>query len=460
MKAKNRLSILMLVLSIFLVLAACSSGNNGNNSASNGNEGGSDTPATAPEVVEEVVEKVPVVEFNMDGRTIKFLAWWDATPTDATPEGQQMLANIAELEKQHNIKIVFEAVGYDDVRTVFTDSTLAGEPAADFFRMQRSWFVPGMIAQEMVLPISDYVDLAGAENAFGDESQINIGTYGDKSYGIAGDVGGFGLYFNRGLLADLGLENPHDLFANGQWTWSKMLEMMRAATQDTNNDGTPDTWGITAKDEDLLGILVASNGSNLVDLAARQEKLSDPKTIEALEFYKQLFDEKLARLNDAWSDYINFYGEGNTLFFPGHNWESGRVKEQLVDKDFGYVPFPRGPQATADHSYNSQVNMWAMPSNVKQPEELLYIFRKIFDVQRVEEWPGQTDLEPNFNHDEDLESAKYNRENVVVFDHGSVPDFPIQQIMDDLRKNNVPVATVVESLKGTIQASIESMFTQ
>jgi ABC-type glycerol-3-phosphate transport system substrate-binding protein len=451
---------MLLVLSIVLILSACSggnSGNGGNNSAPTNNGAGAETATPAP--VKEVVEEVPAVDLNMNGRTIKFLAWWDATPTDATPEGQQMLANIAELEKKHNIKIVFEAVAYDDVRTIFTDSTLAGEPAADFFRMQRSWFAPGMIDQEMILPISDYIELYNVEGAFGDDSQINIGSYGGKSYGIAGDVGGFGLYFNRGLLADLNLENPHELFANGQWSWSKMLEMMRAATQDTNNDGTPDTWGLAAKDEDLLGVLVATNGSNLVDLAARQEKLSDPKTIEALEFYKQLYDEKLIRLNEAWSDYINYYGEGNTLFFPGHNWESGRVKEQLVDKDFGYVPFPRGPQATADHSYNSQVNMWTMPSNVKQPEELLYIFREIYDVTKVEEWPGQTDLEPNFNHDEDLESARYNRENVVVFDHGSVPGFPIQQILDDLRMNNVPVGTVVESLKGTIQAAIDGMFT-
>ncbi|MFC4600787.1 ABC transporter substrate-binding protein [Cohnella hongkongensis] len=465
MKSWKSINMLLAVFVMALALAACSGGNNAGSSPSaasqsaQGDNGGNSPAATAP-ASEEPAAEDPMADLDLGGMTIKFAAWWDATPQPTTPENQQIIENIAELEKKHNFKVQFEAVNYDQIAKTFTDSTLAGDPFAHFVRLERRWFVPTAVKKGLVLPVSDHVDVNSSEAAFGDEAAINGGTFDGKVYGMAADVGGLGMYYNRGLLSDLGLTDPHVLMEQGNWTWETFMDMAKKATVDSNNDGTPDTWGVVAKDEDLLGILVASNDSKLVDLAAGKEMLSDQKTVEAFEFYQSLFTNKVIRANEAWDDYVRFYAEGNVLFFPGANWEATRVKEQLAEKDFGYVPFPIGPQATDYRSFNAQMNMWVMPSNVENPEALLYIFKKIYDVESTEEFPGQNAYELAFNHEEDIQSAKLNRENVQVFDHKAVPNYPDFGIMDDLRKNNVPPATVVETYKGQVQAAIDELLSE
>ncbi len=460
MEKWSRLTSVLLVFTLVFILAACSGGNNGadgnnaNNSSENTKVNVNEEPA---EVVDEVVVPDPMESLDFGGETITMAAWWDATPQPDTPENQQIIANIAELEQKHNFKLEFVAVNYDEIGPKFTESTLAGDPFAEFVRLERRWYVPTAINSDLVLALSDFVELDGSNVAFGDESQISGGTFGGKVYGFAGDTGGFGMYFNRALLNELGLPNPHDLVAKGEWTWEAFMDMAKKATVDSNNDGKPDTWGAVAKDEDLLGILVASNDSNLVDLSAGKELLSDPKTVEALEFYQSLFTNKVVKLNVEWSDYVKNYSEGNVLFFPGANWEASRVKEQLAEKDFGYVPFPIGPKSSQFRAFNAQMNMWVMPKNVKNPEQLIYIFGKIFNIESTEDFPGQNGYELAFNHEEDIMSAKLNRENVVVFDHKGVPGFPDVAIMADLIHNNVPAATVVETYKGQVQAAIDEL---
>lgn len=469
MKSWKSFTMLLLVFAMVFTLAACSGANNGgtitpntsNTPENTDNGAGNNEGTNEPEPVEEEpVEDDPMADLDLGGMTIKFAAWWDATPKPTTPENQQIIDNIAMLEEKHNFKVQFEAVNYDQISKSFTDSTLAGDPFAHFVRLERRWFVPTAVKKGLVLPISDYIDVHSSKQAFGDEAQINGGSFDGKVYGMAADVGGLGMYYNRGLLNDLGLTDPHELMKQGTWTWETFMDMAQKATVDSNNDGTPDTWGVVAKDEDLLGILVASNDSKLVDLVEGKEMLSDPKTLEAFEFYQSLFTNKVIRMNENWSDYVNFYAEGNVLFFPGANWEATRVKEQLADKDFGYVPFPIGPQADDYRSFNAQMNMWVMPSNVENPEGLLYIFKKIFDVESTEEFPNQNAYELAFNHEEDIMSAKLNRENVQVFDHKAVPNYPDAGIMDDLRKNNIPPATVVETYKGKVQAAIDTLLSE
>jgi ABC-type glycerol-3-phosphate transport system substrate-binding protein len=463
MRTWRSITLLLLVFTLVFTMVACSGGNEGNTTGNKqpettkpADEKKTETPKAEPAPKEEVAPD-PMADLDLGGMTIKFAAWWDATPKPDTPENQQVIDNIARLQEKHNFKVEFLAVNYDEITKTFTDSTLAGDPFAHFIRLERRRFVPTLINEKLVLPISDYIDISTAPEAFGDDSQINGGTFDGKVYGFAGDTGGFGMYYNRALINELGLPDPHELVAQNKWTWETMMDMAKKATVDTNNDGKPDTWGIVAKDEDLLGISVASNDSNLVDLASGKELLSDPKTVEALAFYQSFFTNKVIKVNETWSDYIKNYSEGNVLFFPGANWEASRVKDQLLEKDFGYVPFPMGPAASDYSSFNAQMNMWIMPNNVKNAEELLYIFKEIYNVESTEEFPGQNGYELAFNHEEDIMSAKLNRENVVVFDHKGVPGYPDIAIMDDLRLNNVPPATVVETYKGTVQSAIDAL---
>ncbi|MCL2816058.1 MAG: extracellular solute-binding protein [Oscillospiraceae bacterium] len=70
------------------------------------------------------------------------------------------------------------------------------------------------------------------------------------------------LYFDKQLIMDLGLELPYTLVENGQWTFDKLLSMMKAAEKDLNGDGritVGDQFGLLTHGENYAGMWIAAN---------------------------------------------------------------------------------------------------------------------------------------------------------------------------------------------------------
>ena len=63
------------------------------------------------------------------------------------------------------------------------------------------------------------------------------------------------------MLEDAGLQNPNELYANGEWTWEKWREYLIALTQDTDGDGVIDVYGFGSRTDFLVQNLLTSNGT-------------------------------------------------------------------------------------------------------------------------------------------------------------------------------------------------------
>ncbi|MGO4539217.1 ABC transporter substrate-binding protein, partial [Paenibacillus sp. 2TAB19] len=86
--------LMVLLCAFVLVLSACSGGSGNGSSTNNGsnqatNNGAGNTATAAPEGEEEVDAGSPEMDFDLGGKTIKVVSWWDMTIPEDNPDNIQ-----------------------------------------------------------------------------------------------------------------------------------------------------------------------------------------------------------------------------------------------------------------------------------------------------------------------------------------------------------------------------------
>jgi ABC-type glycerol-3-phosphate transport system substrate-binding protein len=173
---------------------------------------------------------------------------------------------------------------------------------------------------------------------------------GGKQYGLVHAAGTSLLIYRKDLATKAGLKPPK--------TWADLLVNAKALTQDTNNDGKIDIYGITVPGDNLfvnilLGELIKANGGVLFDKSNRPQ-LTDKKMIEVLEFWRELV--KYAPPGWEGHGYLqtfqNLYGQKAAMMFQGYGRGAGMIekfapKEMANDRTFDVWVKPHGPSGNA-----------------------------------------------------------------------------------------------------------------
>lgn len=461
MKQMKVLSIMLVAL--MLVLAACGGGGKkndsgtsstgGNNSGStqtqsnsgnNGGNSGNAEPADEPEPI------------DLGGRTIRVAAWWDHKPAGDTIDSQARLDKIADLEQKYNFTFEWINIPFEEYMDRLTTSTLAGEPFADVAIMEVKRAIP-VVKQGLVLPLSEFTS---ATDDINNEQRLlrKVVPIGGVEYAFAEPgVSIVGMYYNRDLVKRLGVDDPQDLYKNGQWNWESFLQLAKDATRDTDNDGTIDTFGYAGWPADAARHFGVTNGAMFVneDLTLG---MTDPRMIEALEFVNRLYNvENVVKVKTGnkmdWNE-TNTFKDGDVLMSINYDWNMGDLTFEV-----GVVPNPVGPQFDGFHTYaNTAQNAWFILKGVKDPEIVYSIFEQSFDFPRTEEYLGQDWLESRFKTQEDIDMSlqHINGTGRLALEEG-VPDFPFYGIMDEIIIENQSVAATVEKHKATAETALEKV---
>ena len=460
MKRKKRLLLLALSAIFAFTLTACGGGkNDGASQSPSATPAPSASEEPSPSPSAEPSGSSDELEFDMGGRTITIAAWWDATPAGNTPAEQQILKNIQDLQKKYNFTLKFENVAYDQIAEKTTSSVLAGQPFADIVRLTRGMAFPGLIGKDIITPIDDTLTASGAEREkFVGEIFESIAKFNGKLYGW-GDNPYFdysGILYNRTLLAKLGLKDLNEYVKDGTWTWDTFKEVAKQATQGDN-------FGFVDFSSDFLDFALASNNADLVDLANKKQSLDDPKTLQALQFTQDVMNADIFPPGTR-SDYQYpgpAFRKGNVLMYAAFNWMTQSVKQDMGDVDIGYVPFPKGPSADAFYTNATDPNFWTIPKGVKDPEKVLYLFRKIYDVPPSEEYPGQNALEATYTNQADIDNAIEAAKHLKVMDYKllmSIYSNDFYPMVDDLTTGKKSPASAVEARKSIFQKALDDSF--
>ncbi|MFC6331850.1 extracellular solute-binding protein [Paenibacillus septentrionalis] len=458
---KNKTMLMMLCLVFVLILAACSS-NSGTTPSNNGETppANEQTPSNDNDAEEDVVvgnpNATPEMDFDLGGRTIKVVSWWDMSIPEDNPDNIQRKANLEALMEKHNFNIEYIAIDYGEYQTKVVASLMAGEPLGDIVRLGKTYTVPTLVKQDLLWPLDDYVK---NENAFNVKVTKELYTYDGKGYGFTDDKANHttGIFYNRTLMNQLGLKPLQDYVNEDNWNWDTFIQVAKEANKDTNNDGKIDTWGLANRG--LLEPALFSNNAELT--SGDKQNLDDPRTLEALNFVSRLATEQVSRPTEGgdWTEPSQFFREGNTLMYVGAMYEVNGIKTDMADYDIGFVPLPKGPSATEYHSGEALYQALTIPKAVDNPEQLMYIWEKINDIESMYDYPSQASFESNFDNEDDINNAKMAQAGLVVIDHFTFPSLPYWDFEGELT-SGTSVSTVVEKYKSTFQAAIDEIYGQ
>jgi len=186
-----------------------------------------------------------------------------------------------------------------------------------------------------------------------------------KIYGIPRDTAPFAcVYYNKRLFDEAGVPYPTD-----DWTWSDLLEKSKALTK-KNKEGQTIVYGFYSS---FYQNFIYSNGGKLVDNVEHPARcmLDDPKTIEGLQFYADLFTKYGVSPDPIDISNIGL-GGGNELFMRGriamYNsgiWETPMFRN-IKDFDWDVVMFPKGP--TGVRGFGTGGSAYCIMKSTKYPE--------------------------------------------------------------------------------------------
>ena len=274
----------------------------------------------------------------------------------------RLLRAYEALEDELDIVITFMDTIYDTALA----NALAGKATGDFIHYRHQYWIP-LAIKGYIQPLNtDAVKAAGLDVS--DPEQVDIYQTNPSrqvdgenvwAFAVSGEYfsapWGHGLAFNKKLCENAGYpaEDIYQMVRDHAWTWDKFEEVCRAVSdRSTGIDGysmlTNDTVEITS-----------NVAINRLDADGRWEtNIDSEEFIRAAKWVNRIFYDRdvsvEANLEMGSGDpRMNFYAgrQGFRVLWCGDfGFYSGKCNTSM-DDDYGYVPFPMGPDAT-EYSHN------------------------------------------------------------------------------------------------------------
>lgn len=430
---------MFICLSLFvMMLAACSKSDGGSGGGSSASPAASGKAANSN---------------DLGGITIRIAGNADYSPKATDPVGAKKVELQKQVEQKYNVKIQYVVVPQAEFMDKMKASILNGNPMADIVYMGSPGVVPTLAQQGMFIPIDELIDMK-TEKQIPVEDFKKLTSYKNKTYGFGTDsmVDSIGIWYNRALFKNNGLPDPHEWVNNKQWTWAKFREVAKQLTKDTNGDGKPDQWGLVGYAGDWVWFNILANNGTIYDIDSGQQKLNDPKTIEAMDFMAKLFTEDKV-VGDATWGFLDLFPKGNIGMVPGFSWEGGTWKEKMKQDGYGFLPMPLGPNQTDYVNPARQVNAYFIPKGVKNPQAVIKVWKEL------QVWDKQANFDSYNNaqyaNEDDIAIAKMLQTKVRYDYFAGVQGGLIDTIGNELAAGKTTAAQVAQTYGPKLQDKID-----
>lgn len=182
-------------------------------------------------------------------------------------------------------------------------------------------------------------------------------------YALPKDVGPFGFGYNKTLFEKLGIPLPDK---EKPYTWNEFIEVCKKLTNETGGDDS--SWGTGLNINWSLQPFVYSNGADWINEDATKVTVTDPKFVEALQYFvDQTLEYKItpsaeqAQTLDTYQRWI----KGQLGFFAVAPWDIAAFEDLTFEYDI--IPWPAGSTGETA-SWLGSVG-FAVSANTKYPQE-------------------------------------------------------------------------------------------
>lgn len=281
---------------------------------------------------------------DIKGQSIYWLGYYDINPKN----NQDRSVALSLFEDKYGAKVEYVACTSETQFDTLASRILGGDPV-DMFAYE--WdAVPNGVVKDQYQPLDDYLDLDDA--IWEDMSDvIDMFEYKGKHYVVPYCLSDpLLITYSRSLCEENGLDDPLELYEDGDWTWDSFMDMMKTFVSNAGDGET--RYGING----WFGqAMVQSTGETFVtyDGSKFANNISSPKIEEAEGIMEEIMS--LGMYDQTWNGYL--LEDDSTLFFAMADWALGasNIKhdpdpeindEGFVEKnDLMIVPFPKAPDA-------------------------------------------------------------------------------------------------------------------
>ncbi|WP_182113207.1 MULTISPECIES: sugar ABC transporter substrate-binding protein [unclassified Actinotalea] len=187
--------------------------------------------------------------------------------------------------------------------------------------------------------LADLTDRTGGVAGDFHTGAMEYSTYAGKQYGLPYYTNNVGLFYNKAMLSDAGIEVPT--------TWQ---DLRSAAIELTGGDRYGYMMGPAGYGAFLFWPWLWQNGGQIVDADATRAVFDDDKGIEAFEFYANLHLEDAVVPPDflaatsGWDPYVAPFAQERVAMMAIGPWGQNAITEGNPDLDWGVAPLPQGSE--------------------------------------------------------------------------------------------------------------------
>lgn len=361
----KRITAALLAVASVISMSACSSGTDTQNSESSSTTTSSTTDTT---VDDEIDNPVSVGDISIDAgdevepADLEYLGCYDITIAgDVKPAYKYFQEN-------YGCNINCTIVSSLQIQEKLTTAISSGD-SPDLVDYAENTF-PLMMSKNLYSPLSEYMDLS-APQWTGLEDYINKYKWNGQNYYYpwAYNVNPYFLIYNRGLFEQLNIDDPKELYDEGNWTWDTFKQCAQKFID--SESGRTGLYGFSSTS------FMDSTGTPLISISEEdgtlQNNFVNPNVERAASFMQELKKAGISKYPEG--DYINVSEEpivdGLTAFQSMGEWIITNYSKKMKkdeNLDIFFVPYPRDPNA--DEYYMGMSTFgYLVPSGSKYAEQ-------------------------------------------------------------------------------------------
>lgn len=291
-------------------------------------------------------------ELDIQGKTLKWMGFYDLNPTNDAPERS---TELALFEDTYGAKIEYvpttNGTRFDDLATAI----LGGTPPDIFIYEWRAF--PYDIVKGQYQSIDSVVDWDDPMwSSVKKEADMFVwkGEHYIAPLGYAFNDSQV-LMYNATMFEEEGLDDPYELYKEGKWDWSAFTGAM-----DTYVGQGSDRYGICGW---WANAFVYTAGDTLItyDGSKFTNNLYSAKVERAQHVIEEICAKNL--IKRGWFTGDVFNNGGDTLFYSMGTWAYNDVALKYPDDVIQIVPFPKDPEQDINFVANKiHAYMWVKGS--------------------------------------------------------------------------------------------------
>ena len=341
-------------LSLTLSLTACGGG--GEDTASQTTTAAVTTTAatewTGDSIEVEGLEET--LDVDISGKKLKWLGIYDLNPTNDSPERSPELALF---EDTYGASIEYVPTTsdkrFDDLAT-----SILGGTSPDIFAYEWRSF-PYDISKGQYQPIDSLVDWEQPKWADVKETADQFVWKGEHYIAPLGysfndtQV----LMYNKTTIANEGLEDPYELYLNGEWDWTAFTDMMKTFVE--NGSGS-ERYGIGGW---WANAFVYTAGETMVTYDGTKfgNNIRSATIEKAQGVLEDIFKNNL--IKRGWIGGESAFVDDSLLFYSMGTWAYNAAALSVPDDEIQIVPFPKDPDSDKYYVSNKVFSyMWVKGS--------------------------------------------------------------------------------------------------